>query len=50
MRGSDEVYEYTGNAVILADKGTILQSVNLTDTARLSVVAILSQVGYTKSQ
>lgn len=44
MRGSDEVYAYTGNAVILADKDTILQSVNITDTARLSVDDISDEV------
>ncbi len=35
MRGSDEIYSYTGNAIILADGDKILQTVNLTDTARL---------------
>lgn len=37
MRGSEEVYAYTGNAVILAENDKILQSVNITDVARLSV-------------
>ena len=37
MRGSEEVYAYTGNAVLLAKNGKILQSVNITDVARLSV-------------
>lgn len=37
MLGSDEVYAYTGNAVILAEEDKILQSINLTDIARLSV-------------
>ena len=37
MSGSDEVYSYTGNAIILADGDKILQSVNATDVARLSV-------------
>lgn len=37
MRGSDEVYAYTGNAVLLAENNKILQSVNITDVARLSV-------------
>ncbi len=37
MRGSEEVYAYTGNAVLLAEKDRILQSVNITDVARLSV-------------
>ncbi len=37
MRGSDEVYAYTGNAVLLANKNEILQSINITDTSRLSI-------------
>ena len=37
MRGSEEVYAYTGNAVLLAENGKILQSINITDVARLSV-------------
>lgn len=37
MRGSEEVYSYTGNAVLLAKKDKILQSINLTDVARLSI-------------
>ena len=37
MRGSEEVYAYTGNAVLLAENDRILQSVNITDVARLSV-------------
>lgn len=37
MRGSEEVYAYTGNAILLAEKDEILQSINITDTARLSV-------------
>ena len=37
MRGSEEVYAYTGNAVLLAENNKILQSVNITDVARLSV-------------
>lgn len=37
MRGSDQVYSYTGNAVLLAEKGKILQSINITDVARMSV-------------
>ncbi len=35
MRGSEDVYAYTGNAVLLVKKDKILQSVNITDTARL---------------
>lgn len=37
MRGSEEVYAYTGNAVLLAENDRILQSINITDVARLSV-------------
>lgn len=40
MGGSNEVYAYTGNAVLLAKKDKILQSINITDTARLSVDVI----------
>lgn len=36
MLGSDEVYAYTGNAILLADGDQILESVNLTDMARTS--------------
>jgi len=37
MRGSDEVYSYTGNAILLVDGDKVLQSVSVTDTARLIV-------------
>ena len=37
MRGSEYVYAYTGNAVLLAKGDEILQSVNITDVARMSV-------------
>ena len=37
MRGSDEVYSYTGNAILLARGDQILESINITDTARTSV-------------
>ncbi len=37
MRGSEEVYSYTGNAVLLAENDRILQSINITDVARLSI-------------
>ncbi len=37
MRGSEEVFAYTGNAVLLAKNDQILQSVNITDVARLSI-------------
>lgn len=37
MRGTEEVYYYTGNAVLLCEGNKILQSINITDTARVSV-------------
>lgn len=37
MRGTTKPQAYTGNAIILADKDQILQSVNLTDTAILRI-------------
>lgn len=37
MRDSDEVYAYTGNSILLAEKDKILQSINVTDVARLSI-------------
>lgn len=37
MMGSEEVYAYTGNSVLLAEGNDILQSINITDVARLSV-------------
>ncbi len=37
MRGSEEIYSYTGNAILLAEKDRILQCINITDTSRLSV-------------
>lgn len=37
MRGTEEVYAYTGNAVLLAENDKILQSVNITDISRLSI-------------
>ena len=37
MMGSEEVYAYTGNSVLLAEGATVLQSINITDVARMSV-------------
>lgn len=37
MMGSEEVYAYTGNAVLLAKKDKVLQCINVTDVARMSV-------------
>ena len=43
MRGSEEVYAYTGNCVLLAENDRILQSINITDVARLGVDEISKQ-------
>ena len=43
MRGSDEIYAYTGNAILLAKGDEILQSINVTDTARMSMDDILDE-------
>lgn len=37
MMGSEDVYAYTGNAVLLAEGEDILQSINVTDVSRMSV-------------
>ena len=37
MRGSDQIFACTGNAILLAEKDKILQSINVTDVARISV-------------
>lgn len=37
MMGSEEVYAYTGNSVLLAEGNNILQSINITDVARMSI-------------
>lgn len=37
MRGREDIYAYTGNAVILADKDQILQIINVTDIARMKM-------------
>jgi len=37
MRGSEEVFSYTGNSILLANNDQILQSLNITDVARLSI-------------
>lgn len=36
FRGNDNIYAYTGNAILLVEKNTILQSINVTDVARLA--------------
>lgn len=35
MRGRDDIYAYTGNAVLLADGDEALETVNVTDIARM---------------
>ena len=37
MRGSNQIFAVTGNAMLLANGDQILQSINLTDTARFSL-------------
>ena len=37
MRGSEQIFAVTGNAMLLANGDQILQSINLTDTARFSL-------------
>lgn len=37
FRGSQNIYSYVGNAVLLADRDKILQSINATDVSRLSM-------------
>lgn len=43
MKGSDEVYSYTGNTILLAKNDQILQSINIADTARLSIDEITDE-------
>lgn len=37
LRGSRDIYSYVGNAILLAEKDKILQSINLTDSAKLAM-------------
>ena len=37
MQGRDDIYAYTGNAVLIADGSNILESVNITDISRMSM-------------
>lgn len=37
MQGRDDIFAYTGNAVLMADGSEILESVNVTDIARMSM-------------
>lgn len=40
MRGSDSIYAYTGNALILADKNKIIKTINNCDIAKIKMDAI----------
>lgn len=37
MQGSSEIYGYTGNAILLSDKDRVLEMINVTDIARMSM-------------
>ena len=52
MRGSDQIFAITGNAMLLANKDQILQSINLTDTARFALNDITDEEleNYLKSE
>lgn len=43
MRGSNSIFAYTGNALILADKDKILKCINNCDIAKLSMDAITDE-------
>lgn len=43
MQGRDDIYAYTGNAVLLADGMEILESINYTDIARMSMDEISNE-------
>lgn len=44
MRGSRAIYSYVGNAILLAEENRILQSINLTDIATLSIDSISDDI------
>lgn len=44
MRGREDIYAYTGNAVYVADGSEILESINITDISRLSMDKISDEV------
>lgn len=44
MQGRDDIYAYTGNAVLIANGNEILESVNVTDIARMSMDEISDEV------
>lgn len=43
MQGSEEIYSYTGNAVLVAQKGENLEMVNVTDIARMKMDVISNE-------
>lgn len=44
MQGREDIYAYTGNAVLIADGKDILESVNITDIARMGMDEIPDEV------
>lgn len=44
MQGRDDIFAYTGNAVLIANGNDILESVNITDIARMSMDEIPDEV------
>lgn len=44
MQGRDDIFAYTGNAVLIANGNDILESVNITDIARMSMDEISDEV------
>lgn len=44
MQGREDIYAYTGNAVLIADGNMILESTNITDIARMSMDQISEEV------
>lgn len=44
MQGREDIYTYTGNAVLIADRNEILESINVTDISRISIDKISDEV------
>lgn len=44
MQGHEDIYAYTGNAILLADGSEILENINLTDIARMSMDEISDEI------
>lgn len=44
MQGRDDIYTYTGNAVLVADGTEVLETTNITDIARISMDKISDEV------